>query len=152
MTERRRARTVTASQDRIWQTLAAFGDIASWAGNVDHSCILTHPAEGAPVGTSRRIQAGHLTLVERIVEFDAPHTLAYTIEGLPRGLGRITNRWSLRPHRDGATVVTLTTRVDDGPGPLRRAAAELAARIVARSSDGMLADLAVAVQRSGVKP
>ena len=38
---------------------------------------------------------GRNTLVERILEFDPPHTLAYDIEGLPKRLGRVTNRWTL---------------------------------------------------------
>jgi hypothetical protein len=65
----------------VWDVLADFGSISSWAANVDHSCVLEHGPTGTDVGTSRRIQVGRDTLVERITEFDQPVALAYTIEG-----------------------------------------------------------------------
>ena len=132
MADTHRSRTIAAAPHDIWDVLADFGSISSWAGNVEHSCILTHGPDDEPVGTTRRIQAGRNTLVERITEFDAPHTLAYDIEGLPQRLRRVTNRWTLRPTA-GGTQVTLTTTVEFG--------SRLACRALARQSDAMLAGL-----------
>ena len=81
----------------MWDVLADFGAISSWAANVDHSCLLEHGPTGTAVGTSRRVQVGRDTLVERITEFDRTGALAYDIEGLPRRLRRVANRWTLAP-------------------------------------------------------
>ena len=80
-----RSRTIAAEPQAIWDVLADFGSISSWADNVDHSCLLSPATEGIAVGTTRRVQVGRNTLVERITEFDPPTTLAYDIEGLPAG-------------------------------------------------------------------
>ena len=102
--------------------LADFGAISTWVDNVGHSCLLNHGTGGEPVGTTRRVQVGRNTLVERITEFDAPTSLAYDIEGLPARLGKVANRWTLRP--TGATTqVTLTSTLKIGTRPPARLAA-----------------------------
>jgi hypothetical protein len=67
--------TVAADPQQVWDILADFGSISSWADNVDHSCILNHGSD--PVGTTRRVQIGRDALVERIIEFDPTWALAY---------------------------------------------------------------------------
>jgi uncharacterized protein YndB with AHSA1/START domain len=136
-----RTRTITAPPQAIWDVLADFGTLSSWSPNADHSCILNHGPDDGALGTTRRVQVGRNTLVERIVEFDAPAALAYGIEGLPRRLRHVANHWTLRP-RGGATEVTLTSRVEIGVGPLGRAAEWAVCRGMARESDSMLAGLA----------
>ena len=89
-----RSRTVAADPQQVWDVLADFGSISSWADNLDHSCILNHGSD--PVGTTRRVQIGRDALVERIIEFDPTWALAYEVEGLPKRLRRFTNRWTLR--------------------------------------------------------
>ena len=145
MTDITRTRTIATKAQVIWDVLADFGAISGWADNVDHSCILEHGAEagsGGAVGVTRRIQAGRNTVVERIVEHDAPTTLAYDIEGLPSRLRTVRNRWTLAPHDDGATVVSLTTTIEIGPRPPQRLAERIVCRFFARQSDTMLAGLA----------
>jgi len=93
------------------------------------------------MGTTRRVQIGRNTLVERIAEFDPPTALAYGIEGLPKQLRNVVNRWTLRPS-GAATEVTLTSRVEIGTGPLARAAEWVVCRGMAKESDSMLAGLA----------
>ena len=92
-----RSRTIAAQPQAIWDVLADFGSLSSWADNVDHSCVLNHGPDGGALGTTRRVQVGRNALVERITEFDPPATLAYDIEGLPARLRKVTNRWTLRP-------------------------------------------------------
>ena len=92
---------------------------------------------------------GRNTLVERIVEFDPPHTLAYDIEGLPKRLRRVTNRWTLRPSGE-STVVTLTSTVEIGSGRMQQLAERVMCRVMARESDGMLAGLAKRLEKSRV--
>ncbi|EHI11828.1 SRPBCC family protein [Mycolicibacterium thermoresistibile] len=136
-----RARTIPAGTERIWELLGDVGALSSWARLVDHSCVLTTGPHGDLIGTTRRVQIGRTTLVERITEFDPPRALSYQICGLPPQLGNVVNRWVLSPTA-GGTVVTLTTTVESGPGVLRRAAAALAARMPARRSAVLLDDLA----------
>ena len=142
-----RTRTVAAAPQEIWDVLADFGAISAWADNIDHSCILVHGTK--PVGTARRVQVGRDTLVERIVEFDPPHALAYDIGGLPKRLHRVTNRWTLRP-AGRSTVVMLTSTVEIGSRPDQRLAERLLCRVLARQSDAMLAGLAKRMETARV--
>lgn len=149
MANTHRTRTIAAAAHDIWNVLADFGSISSWAGNVDHSCILTHGPDGQPVGTTRRIQAGPNTLVERITEFDPPHALGYDIEGLPERLRSVANRWTLRRATEG-TQVTLTSTVEIGSRPMQQLAERVLCRVLARQSDKMLAGLANRLEKSRV--
>lgn len=147
MADIERRRTIAASPEAIWDVLADFGAISSWVPNIDHSCILVH-ADG-PVGTTRRVQVGRDTLVERIVEFDPPRTLAYEIEGLPKRLRAVTNSWTLRPS-GASSVVTLTSTVEIGSRPSQQLAERALCRVLARQSDAMLAGLAKRMENSRV--
>jgi Polyketide cyclase / dehydrase and lipid transport len=136
-----RSRIVLASLPAVWDVLADFGALSSWAPNADHSCILNHGPDGAPLGTTRRVQIGRNALVERITDFEPRTALAYAIEGLPTRLRAVSNRWTLRA--DGEhTGVTLTSRVVIGSGPLARAAEWVVCRVMAKQSDSMLTGLA----------
>jgi carbon monoxide dehydrogenase subunit G len=135
-----RSRTVAADPKEVWDVLADFGSISSWADNIDHSCILNHGSE--PIGTTRRVQIGRNTLVEQITEFEPTRVLAYDVEGLPKRLRRFNNRWSLQPADDGKTIVTITSTVEIGSGPLRKLAERVVCRVQVRESDVMLAGLA----------
>ncbi|BBX04579.1 MxaD family protein [Mycolicibacterium moriokaense] len=149
MAEIARTRTIAAAPQEVWNVLADFGALSTWVDRADHSSILVHGPDGGPVGTSRRVQMGRNTLVETIVEFDPPRALAYEIDGLPKQLGRVTNRWSLRPQGD-STSVTLTSTVEIGSGPLRQLAERAVCRVMARESGGMLAGLDKRLENSRV--
>lgn len=137
-----RSRTIAAPPQAIWDVLADFGSLGSWADNVDHSCVLNYGPDGEPVGTTRRVQIGRNVLVERITECDPFAALAYDIEGLPDRLRTVVNRWTLRSADGDATEVTLTSRVEIGMAPVARAAEWLVCRGMAKESDSMLAGLA----------
>jgi hypothetical protein len=143
-----RSRTIAADPKEVWDVLADFGSISSWADNVDHSCILNHGSE--PIGTTRRVQIGRNTLVEQITEFEPTRALAYDVEGLPKRLRRFNNRWSLQPADDGKTTVTLTSTVEIGSGPLRKLAECVVCRVQVRESDVMLAGLANRLEKRDV--
>jgi hypothetical protein len=143
-----RSCTVAAGPKEVWDVLADFGSISSWADNVDHSCILNHGSD--PVGTTRRVQIGRNALVERITEFDPTWALAYDVEGLPKLLHRFTNRWTLRAAQGGTTVVALTSTVEIGPGPTQKLAERMLCRIQVRQSDVMLAGLANRLEKARV--
>lgn len=142
-----RTRPIAAAPKQIWDVLADFGAISSWADNIDHSCILVRGTD--PVGTTRRVQVGRDTLVERIVEFDPPNALAYDIQGLPKRLGRVTNRWTLRA-AGRSTVVTLTTTIEIGSRPDQQLAERVVCRVLARQSDAMLTGLAKRMENARV--
>ncbi len=134
-----RSRVISAQPQPIWDVLADFGELSSWADGIDHSSVLNaHPDN---VGTSRRVQVGRNALVETITVFEPASTLAYDIEGLPRWLGTLENRWTLRP-AGGATEVTVTSTVTKGSGPLARLVEGVVGRVMAKQSDAMLAGLA----------
>ena len=143
-----RTRTIAAAPYDVWDVLADFGAISGWADNIDHSCILVHRTD--PVGTARRVQIGRNTVVERITEFDPPNALAYDIEGLPRQLRRVGNRWTLRPTADGATAVTLTSTVEIGSGSMQQPVERVVCRVLARQSDVMLTGLANRLENTRV--
>jgi uncharacterized protein YndB with AHSA1/START domain len=144
-----RTRTIAAAPQEVWNVLADFGAIGTWVDRIDHSSILVHGADGDPIGTTRRVQIGRNTLVERIVEFDPPHALAYDIEGLPKRLRRVTNRWALRLSGE-STVVTLTSTIEIGSGRIQQLAERAVCRVVTRESDGLLAGLAKRLEQSRV--
>ncbi|MGB3481914.1 MAG: SRPBCC family protein [Mycobacterium sp.] len=135
-----RARTVAADISAVWDVLADFGAISSWAAAVDHSCLLWPSTE--PIGLARRIQMGRTTVIERIVEFDPHRALAYDIEGLPPMVRRMQNRWELSSAATGLTMVTLTTTVAIGEHLPQRLAEHLVCRLAAKQSDGLLDGLA----------
>jgi uncharacterized protein YndB with AHSA1/START domain len=139
MTEASQQRHIARPVDEVWDALADFGAISRWSPDADHSCLLTDQRSG--VGTTRRVQVGRMTLVERVTTWDPdpPCALAYEIEGLPAALGRVSNRWVLDPIGTGTTA-TLTTRVEGSSRPLKVVARVAAARM-ARASASMLAGL-----------
>ena len=141
-----RVRTIAAPPQQVWQVLADFGAISSWAGNVDHSCLLEH--RPTLIGTTRRVQVGRTALVERVTDAAPASALAYDIEGLPRRLRRVNNRWTLTPTRAGTTV-TLTSTVEIGGNPLARAAEHAICRFMAKQSDVMLAGLTARLEDWG---
>ncbi len=144
-----RTRTIAAQPQAIWDVLADFGALSSWAEAIDHSCLLNHGPDGPALGTTRRIQVGPNTLVERITEFDPPQTLAYDIEGLPARLGKVTNRWTLRAVGDH-TVVALISTVEAGTGRPARMAEWVALRVLAKQADALLAGLAQRMENTHV--
>ncbi len=141
-----RSRTITAAPGAIWDVLADFGSLSSWADDVDHSCILRHGPDD-PLGTSRRVQVGRNTFVENIIDFDPPVRLAYRIEGLPTRVRTAVNRWTLTSN-GAATKVTLTSTLRVDAGPLSRAVEWLVCRGMARQSDRLLAGLAHQLENS----
>jgi carbon monoxide dehydrogenase subunit G len=143
-----RTRAIAAEPQAIWDVLADFGTISAWADIVDHSCLLSPAAEGVAVGTTRRVQTGRNTLVERITEFDPPNMLAYDVEGFPRLLHHVRNRWTLRPIAAGFTEVALTNTFEIGSGPLRRLAERIIVRVAAKQVDTILAGLANRLESS----
>ena len=147
MAELDRSRVIAATPTQIWDVLADFGAIASWL-DVDHSSLLRQGPDGAMVGTARRVQIGRNTLVETITECDPQYVLAYEIEGLPKILGEVSNRWKLEPTSGGETVVTITSTVRKGRGRTQQLVERLACRALARGSGTMLAALAARLENS----
>lgn len=137
-----RSRVIAATPTQIWGVLSDFGALSTWVDKVDHSCILTRGADGGMVGTARRVQIGRNTLVERVTECDPQFCLGYDIDGLPKLLGKVSNRWALEPTGGGETVVTITSSARIGRGRTQQLVERLACRALARQSDGMLAGLA----------
>lgn len=137
MTEAARSAELDASVDEVWVVLGDFGAICGWASNVDHSCLMSEQVEG--VGTVRRIQAGRVTVIERVTGWEPPLRLSYEIEGLPL-VRSVTNTWTMEVLGAGSRV-TLTSRVDAGPRPPQKLVSAAVARALARASGVMLAGL-----------
>ncbi|MFV1989145.1 MAG: SRPBCC family protein, partial [Acidimicrobiales bacterium] len=120
-----------------WPAKTDFGAISDWAPDVDHSCLLTEGHTG--VGTTRRIQAGRITLLETITRWDPGLSLAYTIEGLPT-VRLVKNEWQLDPVAAG-TLVSLITRIEPGPKPVHKLVAKALSRKLTGASKQMLSGL-----------
>ena len=145
-----RTRLLPAPVDRVWEVLAGFDDISTWApAVVDHSSSMGGP--DPPIGAARRIQTGRTTIVETVESWDPPNALAYRLEGLPRALRRVTNEWRLEPVGD-QTQATLTTTVVVGPRPPQRLVERIALRRMEKVSDGLLDGLADHVAPLGGQP
>ncbi len=142
-----RSRTLAASPESIWEVLANFGALSTWAEGIDHSCVIDTGEDTDPIGMTRRVQVGRDTLVETITAFAPPRILAYDISGVPPMLSA-SNRWNLAPDGDGRTTVTLTSTVWMQPHPLRPIIERLAARFFAKRSEPLLDSLARYIQRT----
>ena len=129
-----RTRVVGHDPLRVWEQLADFAGISSWAGEIAHSAALTSPDCGP--GAARRVQIGRAALRERIVVWEPPERLSYTVEGLPSVAGRVTSTWTLAAE-GGGTRVTLTCQTSARPPLLARAVAHR----LARSAECLLDDL-----------
>ncbi len=142
-----RTRSIPTNAQAVWDVLADFSTISQWAGFVDHSSML----QGGPleVGSTRRIQAGRLVVLERLIEFDPPTSLEYEIEGLPERISSVRNRWHLRSTGD-TTTASITTTVTIGPRPPQQLAERVVGRVLASRSDAMLAGLAPHLERTHV--
>lgn len=136
--EIRRTRTFAAAPEVVWQALARFGDLARWAPDVDHACLL-HDGDLA-IGQVRRVQVGRTTLLEVVDVLEPGRRLGYCIEGLPPVLRSVRNEWVLEPAGAGTTV-SLTSTVDAGPRPPQQLVARLVGKRMAKESDSMLAGL-----------
>ena len=129
---------VDADPSTVWAVLADYAAIATWASNVDHSCLLSEQLEG--VGAVRRIQSGRTTVVETVGQWEPGVSLGYSITGLPPVIKSVTNTWALTP-LPGGTHVTLTTDVEAGARPPQRGIAKLVSGRLAQTSDEMLEGL-----------
>ena len=138
MTTVERIGVIHAPPDRVWEVLGDFGAIASWAPNVDHSCLLTERAAG--VGAVRRIQTGRTTVREEVETWEPGALLSYRIIGLPPIVRSVTNAWRLDGSGD-STTVTLTSEIDCGPRPPQQVIARVVGRRLAAASEQMIAGL-----------
>jgi len=148
--ETRRSRTIAAEAQAIWDVLADFGAVSSWADIAEHSCLLSPAAQAVGVGTARRVQMGRDTFVERITDFDPPISLSYDVEGLPRLVRQLRSTWSLRPLARGYTEVTLTNSVDIGSNPVQKLGERIFGRISTKQLDLLLSGLTKKVEASHV--
>ena len=138
-----RSSTIAAPISAVWDVLADFAAIVDWAPDVDHACLLTQHdvALGEGIGLTRRIQTGRMTLLERVVTWNPPTTLAYAITGLPPVIRSTRNQWDLVESGPDRTQVTLTSTVDAGPRPPQQLIARIVGTRLAKASDSMLAGL-----------
>ena len=130
--------SIARPSEEVWDALADFGGISRWAPGVDHSCLTTEQRDG--VGTQRRVQVGRNAFLERVVEWEPGHRLAYLIEGLPPVVRSVTNSWELQGS-GGSTTVTLASRIDTGPRLPQQVIARVVGRAMAKASREMLTGL-----------
>jgi carbon monoxide dehydrogenase subunit G len=133
--------SVAAPVEMVWELLADFAGISSWASNVSQSSLLTSTAPG--LGAVRRVQVGRAALRETVVRWQPGRALAYDIAGLPAVVTSARNTWVLEPSGTG-TSVTLTGDVETRGGPL---VARLVARQVGKACDQLVQSLAAHLGR-----
>lgn len=128
--------SVEVPVEAVWELLADFADISSWASSVSQSSLLTATAPG--IGAVRRVQVGRSALRETVIRWEPGRALAYDIAGLPAIVTAVRNTWTLEPSGTGTTV-TLTGEVETRGGPL---VARLVARRVGKAGDQLVQSLA----------
>ncbi len=147
MTTVERTGLIAAPLDAVWEVLADFAAISSWAPNVDHSCLMSEQTED--VGTVRRIQTGRTTLVETVDHLGAGRRRSHTRSpGCHRSIRSVTNTWRIGASATPRLVV-LTTEIDAGPRPPQQVIAKLVGRRLAAASEQMLAGLTEHLERGG---
>jgi hypothetical protein len=138
MMEFSKSASIPAPVDAVWATLAEFNAISRWAPNVDHSTAASDLTSG--VGAVRRVQAGRITLLERVVDWAPPAELAYQLIGLPPPAGTVVTRWTLAG-KDGTTEATVITTIAPLPGPPGRVVSQVLRRQLTSAATEMLAGL-----------
>lgn len=133
----------------IWRVLSEFETISSWVPNVEHSCLLAERTSG--IGTTRRVQIGRSVLVETVVEWVEPHTLSYSVEGLPPVIRSVTNTWRLEP-TSGGTKVWFITDINAGQRPQQKLIAWIVGRRLGAVSDGILSGLVAHMSLAEQRP
>lgn len=130
-----RSRTIAASPADVWEVLADFGGLQAWVPSITHSNLTTETTAGP--GTARRVQTGRTVIIETVVDWQPETTLAYRIDGLPSVVTAAENRWTITPAADRVDVA-ITSTVDTGSRPPRKAVARVVTRILAKVSDRLL--------------
>ena len=138
MTTIKRTGVIDLPPEQVWGVLGDFGAIASWAPNVDHSCLLTECTEG--IGAVRRVQSGRVTLRESVKAWEPGKSLSYKIIGLPSVVRAAMNTWRL-DSSGGSTTVTIISEIDCGPRPPQRAISRVVGRRLAAASEQMISGL-----------
>lgn len=128
---------VHASQELVWNILADFGSLSTWAKAVKHSELIS--SEGEVL--SRRVKAGPAALVETVTKFEPSTTLAYSLSGLERLARDITNEWTLASDGDLTRVMLTTTVQPDSESRPATLRARLALQILGSASKKLVADL-----------
>ena len=146
MTEVLHSRSLAAPIDVVWSVLADFPRLAEWAPMITHSSAMTQNREG--VGAVRRVAIGRTIVLERITEWEPGKVLAYELEGLPRIIASVSNRWVLVADA-ASTTVSLTTLVEPGPRPPMKAAAAVAARRIGATNKSLLDGLVIEAEKIG---
>lgn len=147
MVEIERSGQASVAADQVWAALSDFADISRWAPSVDHSCLMTDQSTG--VGTTRRIQAGRFTLIERVTQWESDALLTYSIEGLPPVVQSLTNTWRLRPEVDH-THIGLTATLDTGARPPQQLIGRGLGRRLASTNEQMLDGLIAHLEQQAV--
>jgi hypothetical protein len=97
---------IGAPTDKVWEVLADFGNVASWAPTIVDSRSTTEVNRG--VGARRMLDhKSGMVLEEVIVEWNEGHSFIFEI---PNGLGPIKNlreSWSVEPAPEGSVVVVI---------------------------------------------
>lgn len=145
MSSIRRTATVQAPRGEVWAVLGEFDQIANWVPLIQHSCTL--PPARIGTGATRRVQVAQQTLVERVIDWDPPQRLSYTIDGLPPIAGVPVTTWRLTPMGD-ATNVEIITEVTTGWNPARSLIAKQVLKRLSLAADMMLAGLTTATGSS----
>lgn len=135
-----RTAAMPVEADAVWEVLADFGAIVTWADFVEHSTLL----RAGPIepGLTRRVQMGRTVVLERVIDVDAPNAIQYAIEGLPERISSVQNRWTIDADGACGSRVSIATTVAIGPRPPQQLAERVLGRVLARRSDEMLTGLA----------
>ena len=85
---------INAPVDLVWKKLAKLDDVQHWVESIRTARYATDQTEG--VGAQRVCEVDGLgTLNETFTEWNDGKSLAYTVEGMPRVVKHVQNKWQL---------------------------------------------------------
>jgi ligand-binding SRPBCC domain-containing protein len=109
---------IDAGADRVWDVLADFGDVASWAPYMRYSALVGEQRSG--VGTRRRMRhAWGFRFEERVTQWHERHGYSFDVLKAPFPMRDVKETWALTS-ADGRTVLATQVRYGMKLGPIGR--------------------------------
>lgn len=141
---------IEASVGRVWAALSTLEDIHLWVRAIQRSYMSSAERRGLGVVRVCKVGGG-VEVHETIIDWREGESFTYRGRGAPM-MKRAENRWSVKAHGAGQTLVTSTAVVELKGGVVGRALEPLARLMVNRVGPSTLASLKYFVEHGEEYP